>query len=170
MIPAALAAPFASTYADRFPRARVMIVSDLLRVVVTAGMVALVAFDAPCWRCSWRPSLSGVIATAFEPAKAALLPDLADEPDDLVAANVASSSIDSVSVFVGPALGGVLVAATSVEAVLALTALTFLWSAALVARIRPVAGLRRRGGRTSRACCVRRPKASRPSRGCRRCG
>jgi len=49
---------------------------------------------------------------------------------------VISSSIDSVSIFLGPALGGLLLAATSFQVVLAVTGATFAWSALLVTGIR----------------------------------
>jgi predicted MFS family arabinose efflux permease len=140
MIPAAVAAPIVSTVADRYSRVRVMVISDVLRVGIVLGMAALVAADVPYVLVLVSSSVSGIVATAFEPAKAALLPTLADKPDELTAANVASSSIDSLSIFVGPAIGGVLLAATSTEVVLCVTAATFLWSAVLVAAIRTSAG------------------------------
>ncbi len=77
-----------------------------------------------------------MVGTAFRPAQAALLPSLARSPEELSAANVASSTVESVGSFLGPALGGLLLAATSVEAVFAVNGLSFLWSAAMVSRIR----------------------------------
>jgi MFS family permease len=136
MVPAAIAAPFTATLADRYPRVAVMVVSDGLRVGVLLAAGALVALDAPLVAVLLTGSVSGVLATAFEPAKAALLPELADEPDELTAVNVASSAIDSVSVFAGPALGGVLVAATSVELVLGAAAAALGFSALLLLGVR----------------------------------
>jgi predicted MFS family arabinose efflux permease len=83
--------------------------------------------------------LAGVVtltSTAFRPAQAAALPSLARTPDELTAANVASSTIATLSSFVGPAAGGLLFAVTSTEVVFLLTAGVFLWSALLIARIR----------------------------------
>ena len=60
-----------------------------------------------------------VAATPFAPAQGALLPDLARSPQQLTAANASSSTIDSAGMFVGPALGGLLLAATSVAVVFA---------------------------------------------------
>ncbi|MGH3033479.1 MAG: cyclic nucleotide-binding domain-containing protein, partial [Gaiellaceae bacterium] len=67
---------------------------------------------------------------------AALLPSLARTPEELTAANVASSTIEGVGSFAGPALGGFLLAATGADVVFAATAAAFLWSAFNVAGIR----------------------------------
>jgi MFS family permease len=141
MVPAALAAPFAGTLADRYPRRRIMVVSDLLRVAIVCAMAALVVVEAPYVLVLVASGLSGVVGTAFEPAKAALLPSLAREPDELTAANVVSSTIDSASLLAGPALGALLLAATSVEVVLGVTALGLCWSALIVSGIRGGGGV-----------------------------
>src|SRR5205809_562062 len=77
-----------------------------------------------------------VVAAAFRPAQAALLPSLATRPEELTAANVASSSIESVGSFAGPALGGLMLGFTSPGVVFATTAGLYLWSALNVSRIR----------------------------------
>jgi MFS family permease len=136
MVPAGLVAPFAATLADRGSRVRVMVASDAVRAVLLIAMGGLVLADAPYVAVLVVSGLSGIAGTAFEPAKAALLPSLAARPEELTAANVVSSSIDSVSFFAGPAIAGLLLATTSTAAVLFLTAAAFLWSAALVGRIR----------------------------------
>ncbi|MDQ3992743.1 MAG: cyclic nucleotide-binding domain-containing protein, partial [Actinomycetota bacterium] len=69
-------------------------------------------------------------------AKAALTPSLARTPVELTAANVAATTTESAGSFVGPALGGMVLAVADVEAALAATAAAFLISAVLVARIR----------------------------------
>jgi hypothetical protein len=76
-----------------------------------------------------------VVSTAFQPAQAALIPTLARNPQELTAANVASSTVESVGSFAGPALGGLLLAVTSPGVVFAATAGAFVWSALNVARI-----------------------------------
>ena len=63
------------------------------------------------------------------------MPSLARTPEELTASNVASSTTEGVGIFIGPALGGFLLAATSTEVVFLATAALFLASALLVARI-----------------------------------
>ena len=109
-LPAAFAAPFTAILGDRYDRVRVMIGSDLLRAAATAVAAAAAFADAPVAVVFAAASFSSLAATAFRPAEAALLPALAHTPAELTAANVTSSTIESVMAFVGPAVGGVLVA------------------------------------------------------------
>ena len=70
----------------------------------------------------------------------AWMPSLTRRPEELTAANGASSTIESLAFFLGPALGALLVSTTSVEVVFLLNAATFLLSAVLVFGIHPIAG------------------------------
>ena len=70
------------------------------------------------------PALAAILGTAFLPAESALLPDLARTPEELTAANVVRSTIDSVGTFAGPAIGGALLAFWSPGTVLLVTAAT----------------------------------------------
>ena len=81
-------------------------------------------------------ALSTVAGTVFRPAQSALLPVLVRTPSELTAANVTSSTLESIGTFLGPALGGLLLAVTNAETVFAANALTFLWSAFLVLGLR----------------------------------
>ena len=134
--PAAIAAPFGGMLGDRFPRLRVMVVSDLVRAGALTAAAAAIAFSAPAAVVYVLAILVTVTSQAFQPAESALLPTLAESPEELAAANVANSTIEYAGYFVGPALGGVLLAVSSVETVFAATAAAFLWSAAMLALIR----------------------------------
>ncbi len=135
-LPAAVAAPFTGILGDRYDRVRVMVASDLGRAAATA-VAAIAAFtDAPVAVIFVAASVSSVVATAFRPAEAALLPSLARTPAELTAANATSSTIESVMAFVGPAVGGVLVAIADPAIAFAVCVATFLWSAAMVSRVR----------------------------------
>ena len=136
MIPAAIASPFLAGLADRYSRKLVMIASDAIRAVL------MIAAAVTIWQ-GWSATivyaivaLSTVAGTAFRPAQAALLPHLARSPSELTAANVASSTLESVGAFIGPALGGLLLAVTSIETVFAVNALSFVWSGLLVLAVR----------------------------------
>ena len=139
LLPSALAAPFVAVAADRFPRERVMVVTDLIRVPLMVLVALTIFWDGPAAIVYAAVGLASVVGTAFRPAQAALLPSLARTPEELSAANVTSSTVESIGTFVGPALGGILLAATSPEIVFGVNALTFVWSALMVAGIRTVA-------------------------------
>jgi len=143
LLPSAFAAPFVAVAADRFPRERVMVITDLIRAPLM-GLVALtILWDGPAAIVYAAVGLSSVVGTAFRPAQAALLPSLARTPEELSAANVTSSTVESIGTFVGPALGGILLAATNPEVVFGVNALTFVWSALMVSGIRAVAAERK---------------------------
>jgi MFS family permease len=136
LLPAALVAPFAALLGDRFPRRRVMVAADLGRAFAMGGAAAAVYAGAPATTVYALSVVTAVTGTAFAPAQSALLPSLARSPEELTAANATSTTLESVGFFVGPALGGLLLAFTSVGAVFALTAALFLWSALVLGRIR----------------------------------
>jgi MFS family permease len=127
--------PFASTIVDRRSRKSVMITADLARAALVLAAAALIWADAPAVTIFTLATVSSLAGTPFRPALAALLPSLVEAPEELTAANGTTSTAESLAFFVGPALGGLLLTATSVQVVVAFDALTFLWSAALVARI-----------------------------------
>lgn len=135
---AAAASPFAALLGDRYDRRLVMVASDLARVVLIAGAAVAVYSDSPPIVVYLIAALVGVAATAFRPAEAALIPTLASTPEQLTAANVAASTIESVGIFLGPAIGGLLLAWTSVGTVFLVTAGAVLWSAVLLVGVRPV--------------------------------
>jgi MFS family permease len=143
-LPSALAAPFAAVLGDRFRRGRVMVASDVLRALATLGAGVAALVGAPAGLIYALAGFVSIVSTAFRPAQAALLPSLARTPEELTAANVASTTIESVGSFVGPALGGLLLAATSPGVVFAVTAGTFAWSALLVLGIASEAAPTRR--------------------------
>jgi MFS family permease len=136
MLPAAIASPFLAGLADRYPRKLVMIASDVVRAVLMAAAALTIWQGWSAFVVYGIVALSTVAGTAFRPAQAALLPHLARNPAELTAANVASSTLEAVGAFVGPALGGVLLAFTNVETVFAFNALSFVWSALLVLAVR----------------------------------
>jgi MFS family permease len=132
-LPSAFASPLAAILGDRFPRVRVMLTSDLLRAVALGAMAVLVVTDAPAAAIYVLAAAVAVIGTAFHPAQSALLPSLARTPEELTAANVSSSTLESLGFCVGPALGGLLLTFSPVWVVFVITAGTFLWSALMLA-------------------------------------
>jgi MFS family permease len=132
---AATVAPFAASAADTFRRERVMLFSDLARAVAVGLAALAVAVDAAPVLVYALAVCMAVVATVFRPAESALLPELARTPEELTAANVSSSTFDSVGSFVGPALAALLLSVSSTSVVFGLVAATFAWSASCVWRV-----------------------------------
>jgi MFS family permease len=135
---AAVASPFAALLGDRFDRRAVMVASDLARAALVGCAAVAVYTDAPAIVVYVLAGLISVAATAFRPAQAALVPSLSRTPEELTAANVSASAIESIGIFGGPALGGLLLAASGPGLVFIVTAVLLLWSALLVSGVKPV--------------------------------
>ena len=132
---AALASPWLGLLADRWSRRSVMLASDLLRTGLMAGMTVVASSGGSAYAVYVLAVTSTVIASAWGPAQAALMPSLVNSPEELTAANLVGNTISSVGMFAGPALGGVLLALSGPAAVFALTGALTLCSAAFVLRI-----------------------------------
>jgi len=128
---------FAGALVDRSRRRPLMIAADAIRAATLVTAAAIVFAGAPVWIVYVLSGLVAVTGTAFRPAQAALVPSLARTPQELTAANVVASTIESAGIFIGPALGAFLLAVSSTGVVFLVTAATFVWSAALVLRITP---------------------------------
>jgi MFS family permease len=131
---AAVSAPFMASFADRHEQRRVMLVVDLFRVGTLAFIAVCAAAGLPAGVYALA-ILTSIVSTAFRPAEASLIPRLAETPEELTAANVTSSTFDSIGAFAGPAAGALLYALGGPTLVFAAVSATYLWSASFVARI-----------------------------------
>ena len=132
---AAAASPWLSVFADRRPRRLVLIVSDLVRCLMLGAMALLVALDAASLSVYILAVLVAVAEPVFRSAQAALTPSLVRTPEELTAANVVASAVESVGLFAGPALGALLLVVAGSGTVFAATGLLLLVSVGLVLRI-----------------------------------
>ena len=135
-LPSAVASPFAAVLGDRFRRERVIVSAELTRAALLAATTVVVIMDGPATFVYLLAGLVAIAYSAVRPAQAALLPSLAKTPQELTAANVTSSTIESLGIFAGPAIGGLVLAATSPDVVFGGCAAAFLLSALLVSRVR----------------------------------
>jgi MFS family permease len=132
----AFSSPVGATIADRFPRRTVMIASDLLRAAVVGLAALCLVLHLPAATVFVLATVASLLGTAFRPAQRALMPSLADRPEELTASNGTSSTLESLAFFVGPALGALLLGIADVPVVFLVNACTFLWSAAFVIGVR----------------------------------
>ncbi|MGO9584101.1 MAG: MFS transporter [Acidimicrobiales bacterium] len=127
--------PIVSSLGDRFPRKRVMVSSDLICTVVVVATAVTVATSGPALLVYALAVMTSVTQSAFRPSQAALLPVLARDPAELTAANTATSTVESVGFFAGPALAALLLAVANPTTVITIDAVSFVWSAFFVIRL-----------------------------------
>src|SRR4051794_7027390 len=137
----------AGVWADRVPRRRLVLLADVVRLVAQAIAAALVVTDqAEVWQLAVLAFAFGAGEAIFMPASSALIPETVPAAR-LQPANALLGMSRAVTMIIGPALGGVLVAAAGPGAALVVHAGTYGISALFLlpmrARRRP-AGERRR--------------------------
>ena len=135
LLPAALVAPFAASFGDRFSRERFLLTMSLLGAFALAGSAAAVEMDADVLVFAFA-AVFGLAVTLIRPALQALLPSLARTPTELIASNGATSTIESLGTLVGPLLAGVLVALSGAGLVFFVGAGALLVAAGVVSRVR----------------------------------
>ena len=136
LIPAALIAPFAGMLGDRYPRERVLLWTNVTRIVLVSASAAAVFADADPLVVYGLAIAATIATTPFRSSQAALTPGLARTPEELTAANAVAAGIESIAVFAGPALAGVLLAVASEGTVFLITAGLIVASALFVLLIR----------------------------------
>jgi MFS family permease len=137
MLPAAVAAPFAASIADRARRERVVARALLARGLLMAAAAAGGVVGAPLFVVYALASLASVAARIVFPARVALLPALTESERELAAANAATSTIENLGFVAGPALAGLALALASTPLVFALASIATLGAASAAAGIRP---------------------------------
>lgn len=136
LISTAVLSPWLSVFADRVSRRLVMVVVEVVRCALFVALALLVAGGSSSWLVYALAVAVAVLEPLFRSAQAAITPALVATPEELTAANVLASGVESVGLFLGPALGAVLLAGTSIATVFAVSAGLVAVAAALAARVR----------------------------------
>ncbi len=124
-------------WADRLPRHRVMIVTDLVRFALHALLAALIfTGSVRIWQVIAIEVAFGSAEAFFRPASNGLLPQTVPEADIQPATAITTMS-NNVAEFAGPALATALVLGAGAGWAFALDAATFLASAAFLTQVRP---------------------------------
>jgi MFS family permease len=126
---------YAGVIADRFERTRVMVVSAVASAVVMAMIAIVVSTDGPLWLLIVLSVVSASAAAPYRPSAGALTPEIVGEKE-LAAANGLFSTLESLTVVLGPAAGGLLLLTGEPVTGVIINAASFLVSAALVLRLR----------------------------------
>ncbi len=148
LFPTVFIGPFGGVLADRMPRRRIMLVTQIL-LAILAGLLCLLVLSG----MMTAPLLvvlvmvQGSLAGLNQPARLALIPDLVSA-EHLPAAVAVNSIVFNGARFVGPALAGIVLATLGLPIAFGLNALSFLAFIWALLGIRPDES-RRRGGSKS---------------------
>jgi predicted MFS family arabinose efflux permease len=134
VLPQTLIGPATGVINDRLRRKHVMIAADLVRFVVVLAML-LVRSRSMVWLVYPLLLAETLMAAFFEPARNAVIPNIAPR-SDVLTANTLSSATWSVNLLIGASVGGVVAAFFGRDVVFVLNALSFLLSAILIGRMR----------------------------------
>ena len=115
----------AGILADRYDRRVILLVTDVARGALMLVMAGLVAADAPVFAVVILAVVGTCFATFFGPAIGAYLPSLVADEEQLGPANSAWSTLDNLAFVIGPAIGGLLIAAGGLVLAFVLNAATF---------------------------------------------
>lgn len=140
LIPAGLCAPFAAVLADRRGPAWMLTVSYVAQAVTMGATAAALFADAEPLLVYAFAASAATAVTFTRPAQAALVPALARSPEELTAANVVSSWIESLGIFLAPAAAGVLLGVSEPATVFAVMAAVAAIGGALTIGLRGPAG------------------------------
>ncbi len=108
LVPAAIVAPFGSVLGDRMPRNRALTLGYSLQSLAMLATGIALAMMASAWLIALLAAAAASAITLTRPVHNAVLPDLARGPEELTAANSATSVAYAFASFVGPAVSGIL--------------------------------------------------------------
>jgi len=111
-IPTFLFAPFAGVWVDRLNRHRVLIVTQILAMLQSLALAALVFWNfITVWHIIWLGAFQGLINAFDMPARQAFVVQMVEDKQDLGNAIALNSSMVNLARLIGPSIAGVLIAA-----------------------------------------------------------
>ncbi|MGZ8639598.1 MAG: MFS transporter [Actinomycetota bacterium] len=135
LVPAAAVAPFTAVLGDRLRRDTALSLGYLIQAIA-CGLLAVALWKAPPLVAYAAAVLASCAVTFTRPAHYAILPGLADTPEELTAANAATSMMEGLGTLVGPGLNAVLIVAIGPGGVIGVMAVAMGAATVLVSRLR----------------------------------
>jgi CRP-like cAMP-binding protein len=139
LLPYVLFGPIGGAIADRRPRRRTMVTSDLIRAGVMFALAIVAAREGSPATAVALAAVATTFSVAYGPCVNAAVPLMVDE-DELSSVNTLITTVTNLSYALGPAIGGVLLLLGSPTAAFAVNGATFLLSAGLTLAIRTPLG------------------------------
>ena len=133
-IPAVMAGPVAGVVLDRLDRKRIMIASDLIRAVVAIGFILAIP-RSDTWMLYLLSALLMFASPFFTSGRSAILPTIANK-QELHTANSLTQTTQWMTLTIGAFLGGTSIVQFGYKWAFTFNALSFLFSAACISRLR----------------------------------
>jgi predicted MFS family arabinose efflux permease len=135
LVPAALVAPLGATLGDRLRRDHALALGYTMQAAADAAL-ALALWGGPPLLAYGIAVVANCAVSLTRPVHYAILPQLAETPDELTASNGASAAVESLGVLVGPLLAALLIGVGGSPSVAAISAVCVLTAGALTFRLR----------------------------------
>jgi MFS family permease len=136
LAPAAVCAPLLAHLGDVLPRGRALALGYLAQGLGFGATAIALGAGAPDAVVFALAAVANVAITMTRPVHLAILPDLAASPSELAAANSLSSTIEGVSLLVGPVIAAICLQASGPGAVYAIAAVGLLAAAFFASALR----------------------------------
>jgi MFS family permease len=144
LLPAAAVAPFTSIVGDRLRRDTALSLGYLVQAC-GCGLLTFALWKAPPVAVYAAAIVASCSITFTRPAHYAILPELAETPEELTAANAATGIMEGFGTLVGPGLNAALIVAIGPGGVVGLMALIMVMASLLSFRLRLYPGFEHRG-------------------------
>jgi len=126
-IPSFVLAPFAGVLVDRLSRHRVLVVTQVLAMLQSAGLAALdLTGTIQIWHVIGLAIFQGLINAFDMPARQSFVVEMVTDRNDLPNAIALNSTLINGSRLIGPSIGGVIIAAVGEGWCFAIDALSYL--------------------------------------------
>lgn len=135
-LPPTLVAPFAGLPAARWRADRVLLIVSVIRMAAIGLTAVILLAGWPIWLLFVVVATEATFSGLTRPLHMSLLPWLARTPGELVASNIASSAAEALGTLVGPAIAGILLAASSAVGATAATTVMIAVTVLAVASVR----------------------------------
>lgn len=133
-IPAVMAGPVAGLVLDRLDRRRIMMASDLVRAIVAIGFILAIR-RSDTWLLYPLSALLMFASPFFTSGRSSILPTIANK-EELHTANSLTQTTQWMTLTIGAFLGGTSVMQFGYKWAFAFNALSFVFSAACISRLR----------------------------------
>ena len=125
IIPYILLSVPAGIVVDRYDRRLVLLTTDIIRGLTMVAIAAVVIANGPVFAIVGLAIFATCFATFFRPAIGSYVPTLVRSEAELGPANSAFATLGEVSFIIGPAIGGLIIAASDLALAFVINALTF---------------------------------------------